>query len=240
MIRPDILTVWPCSFDYPEWRYQVMRDRDLFNKVIVIFTHNANLYDFRSFLVQNHPDFTFVDTEPYKNTTDKWYDVAVNLGLKASSSPHVIFTEQDFWCRDGFMSSFLNKIGDLDFACLEENERLHFGCFLVKRHLVEQTMKYFYTLTTKGHRFDCFDLFTTELQALTQNFKTLQELGFKDGVDYHHMSGLTQNTYMTITGHEDQVNHKDEFKAYAQRCLDYKIPQIPEWTEVLKKICRLP
>jgi hypothetical protein len=237
-IRPDVITVWPVAFDYPEWRYQISRDRSKFKKVIMALTHNSRQNDFRPFLMDNYKDFTFVDLEPFINK-DKWYHYAINEALNASNGEWVLFLEQDFWYSDTFMERFLSLCDNYDYCFLEADARPHLACFAVKRHLIEQTIKYFYTLSTKRYLYDCFDLFTTELQALSRNFNTLEGLGFVDGVDYHHMSGLTQNIHVSLNGRAQSITNREKFKAYNYRCMSYKIPQEAKWMEVMRKIDQL-
>lgn len=221
-MKPDLITVWPRAFDYPLFRELIVKNRDLFNKVIIVFTHNSVVRDYREFLKITHPDWTFCDTEQYISQPN-WYTHAILEGLKESDKDKawireddwVLFMEQDFIFNEGFLKRFLEQVKFLSFGGLSEPGRLyHFGCFAVKRRLIENTVKFFESFEVLNYKFDCFDFFILELTRLSNQHKSLDEMGFIRGDDYDHLSGLTHNYHLLDIGKYELMTGKEKLRQY--------------------------
>jgi len=233
-MKPDLITLWPIAFDYPLFREQVVKNRQHFNKVIIVFTHNSVVRDYRTFLKATHPDWTFCDTEHLKQKPN-WYTTAINEGLKYSSSEWVLFMEQDFIYNDTFIPKFLQDIAFFSYGGLCEGKRLHFGCFAVKRYLISKTQKFFESIDTLNYSFDCFDFFTCELQILSNMYTTLDALGFKREDDYDHLSGLTQNYHLLDIDKPELITGKIKLKEYNLQAINAGVQQDSIWmTQMLR------
>src|SRR3990167_523644 len=172
MIKPDLILIWPRAFDFPLIREFIVRNRKRFAQVIVSFTHNSVDRDYRQFLKQIHPDFTFVDS--VKNVN--WYDDAVNEAIEAVKSEWVMFMEQDFTCTDEFLKDLLT-VGELyQYLAYEEGQRLHLCCMLTKLSTINLTTRYFGTSPRYG--LDCFDLFMAQIEVIHKELgSTLEKAG---------------------------------------------------------------
>jgi molybdopterin-guanine dinucleotide biosynthesis protein A len=227
----DVITVWPRAYDYPIYRNQIIKNRDLFNKIIISFTHNDVNRDYRDFLKKVHPDFTYVDA----NNNDDWYDKAINKALDASQSEWVLFLEQDFFFTRTLLEKVIRYSKIYDFICHQQGKRKHLAFFLVKRSLIEKTIKYF-GLTQE---LDCFDLFTREITVLAkENYLTLDRIG-NCGIDFFHMNGLTHNYYLSISEKIKNITNPIVFKEYNLRSKKVKVLQNSEWLDIIDKVDKL-
>lgn len=229
-MKPTLLTIWPRAFDFPIWRELVEREKDKFEKIVVVCTNSSKQRDLRPFFKEQMPYIEFIDIDEDSGKQD-WYDEAVNIGLARITSDWVLFLEQDFWFREGFIETILNRINEFEFVCYKQGSRLHLAFFLGKKEMIDKTLRYF---SQVRDRVDCFDLFTMEMQILANyNYKTLEELGFQDNIDFHHLNGLTQNTHLLSMGLEPN-SQPEEFKKYCKRCLEIKSIH-PDFKGLFKK-----
>jgi glycosyltransferase involved in cell wall biosynthesis len=232
LIKPDIITVWPRAYDYPFWRWSIKKNRQLFNQVIVTFTHNSVERDFREFIKTNHPDFTYVENEEYRQD-EGWYGTAVNNALDASTGKWVLFLEQDFIYEEDFLERLFSDIQDVDFIAYQQTKRLHPACFLVKKEMVNRTHRFFDPI----YNMDCFDFFANENVIISKNnFLTLEHMGFNDPEDYHHLNGLTHNYYLLSLGKKQEITNMEEFKKYNQMCKTLSVEHNKEWMEIINRI----
>lgn len=233
-MKPDVICVWPIAFDYPLFREQIVKNRKLFNKVIIVFTHNSLVRDYRKFLKSTHPDWTFCDTEHLKQKPN-WYTNAIHEGVKASRNKWILFLEQDFIYSDTFMPKFLKDIALYNFGGLQDAKRLHFGCMAIKRKLLSKTHGYFESFDTVMYRFDCFDFIMCELQLMTKLWANLEKLGFKQGVDFDHLSGLTQNYHILDINKPELITGRKKLKEYNQQSINADVRTHKTWiTHMLK------
>lgn len=233
-MKPDIICAWPISFDYPLFREQVVKNRQHFNKVIIVFTHNSKVRDYRDFLKAAHPDWTFCDTEHLQQKPN-WYTNAIHEGLKASKSEWVLFLEQDFIYNDTFMPKFLHDVAYYSFGGLQDGQRLHFGCMAIKRALLDKTYGFFESIDMVGRRFDCFDFVMCELQLMTKMWTNLENLGFKREVDFDHLSGLTQNYHLLDINKPELITGRKALKKYNEQALAVSTQTSSTWmTQMLK------
>lgn len=233
MIKPDAIVAWPRAFDYPQFRELLVKNRDSFGEVIITFTDNSTDRDLREFFKKTHPDFTFVNPTP---NSPSWYHDAINRALDESNSKWVLFLEQDFWFSDDFMERFLTLASDSVFSCLLFGKRLHPACYLCRKKDINRTTRIFNAMNTSKVALDNFDLFAIEMEAVAGgNFQTLSSLGFVDGKDYHHMSGLTQNYELVLKNKYDLLTGKKEFKDYNEKCMNLTSLVVPpEWKDVME------
>jgi len=219
MGKSDVICIWPLAYDYPLFRKQLERDRDLFGKVIISFTHNDESNDYRNFLTEKYPDWTFVDSHEGKSD---WYDEAVNGALRASDSELVLFLEQDFTYRRFLVEQLLNFLSGpygtkTDFICYREGgKRLHLSFFLARRSCIEKTSKFFGI--KPDSKIDNFDFFTKEMEDRAYIGRFLDEYPWAiPGRDYYHMNGLTHSLRLHREGKE--IYYKpEEFKKYLEEC----------------------
>jgi len=227
MVKPDLIIIWPRAYDYPVCRSLVSQNRDNFGKVIVSFTHNDVERDYREWLKETHPDFTFVDCDGGVN----WYDEAINIALEHVESEYVMFLEQDFFFDAKFLRKILNLVEDRDFVCLEQGSRLHLACFVTKMKLINKTLRHFQAIGRYG--LDCFDLFCAEIIIKSRDWSTLE--GFSG---YKHLNGLTHNLRLGIQKDFKLMYEPKEFKHYLNFSLKMDVKQNPEWVKITKEILK--
>lgn len=231
MIKPDLIFIWPRAFDFPVVRAFIVRNRHLFDQVIISFTHNSVDRDYRKFLRDVHPDFTFVDSTADKN----WYDDAVNIALNQVKSRYVLFMEQDFICSDKFIEDLLSVGDKYDFIALEQGRRLHLGCLLTQMVIINHTVRYFGTCPRSN--LDCFDLFTAELEALCRQRGTTIDNAVLG--DYQHLNGLVHNYSLFTSNRLELITDLPSFKKYNQSCLDASISKHESWVKIMEGVAKL-
>ena len=219
--------VWPLAFDYPLARKMIEDNRDLFNKVIISFTSNSVERDYRKLLINLHPDFTFIQPEYIKH----WYNDALTGAIKGVKSDWVLFLEQDFLYNRKELKKLLRYGKQYEFVALQQGERLHLGCALIKKELIDKTLGYFGDFPR--YHLDCFDFFFAELLVLAgDNWASLDKIM----AGYKHLNGLTQNLHLSLQGKYDDVTDKKEFKKYLKLCSKIKEKKIVEWDKLMSKI----
>lgn len=224
----DIITIHPRSMDYPIWRAQMAKYRGYYNKLIVAFEGAGE--DYSPFVRQNL-DAEFVDTFIGEG---EWRDVAVNRALDKSTADWVWFLEQDFFWKDKeFVETLLEATKYYDAIGFWEANRLHPGCFLIDRKLVNSTLKDF---SPDPDRLDHFGKFSEAVVGLEAKIGELDQLGFIGGKDWYHMQGLTHNYNLCRSGELSNVFKKDEFSTYNHIAPTVKVAQSPDFTNLSRTV----
>lgn len=229
MIKPDLIVAWPIAFDYPAFRSFVVSNRKMFDKIIVTFTFNSSLYDFRDKLKEIHPDFTFVEGEQGSD----WYNPAVNAAIDASVNEWIMFMEQDFICDTSFIKELFSEAEKYDFISYAEGQRYHFCCSLMRRLCVDNSSRFFGI--KPGSNLDNFDAFINECKGKFRH-TTTNEVLVNTG---YHMNGLTHNYSLCLSGKLDLITNPRKFFEYNDISLSSKVDQIPEWVGVMEKVREL-
>ena len=221
-MKPDVLITWPSGCDYPLCRVQLSQFRDYFNNIIITF-YEHGLPDFRPFIKKSHPDWIFLESP---ESSVAWRERAVNIGLDASKSDYVLFTEQDFfWKDDRFLNRVLNRANHFDTIGIRQGNRLH-PCFLLtKRSLINKTSRDF---SVKGQDLDHFSQFSKEIQELG-TFADLKEIGLYEGRDWYHLSSLTWNLFRVKDLTPREFHYLADFLIYNAYSRTKKVPQDPKW-----------
>jgi hypothetical protein len=187
MIKPDLLVVLPKDTDFPIFRYNLTRFRDYFSKILVGINNNGGTEDFTEFFRNNIPGTIYrIDDTP---AGMDWRDFAVKILLKHSDASHVFFTEPDFLIRDERFFEVLGNVTEYDFLYYDEGGRMHPSCLFAPRHLIDKTSLDF---AARPPAYDHFGLFTKELARIS-NSADLDMVGLRQGTDFYHLAGLTQN-----------------------------------------------
>jgi hypothetical protein len=221
MIKPDLIISHPKDVYYTLWVQQLLRDRHLFNKVIVIITQFSTDRDYVG-EVQLRLGNAII--RPYRTTKHDWRNSSVNTALSFIDSDWVLFSEQDFFTKEGFYEDLFGKVNDFGFVGtrdMQEQNRFHPACLLVKKDLIKQTTKDFSIIPDKG---DHFSLFTKELEALT-TFGELEKL--TSYTDWFHMAGLTQNYRLQSDFFQPQ-------RFYTYLVCSLKLDQPKHWREITR------
>jgi len=139
MIKPDILVVHPLHLDYPLWRYNMIKYKDYFRSLTIVFSDHNMKKDYSNFIRVQLPFANFVD---YKGDKPDWRDGAVNWGLNTMPEDgYVLFLEQDFFWTDGFLNKVLQDQNE--FFYFKEGGRIHPAFALVKRSMINKTSRDF-------------------------------------------------------------------------------------------------
>lgn len=212
MSKPDLITVWPKSVDYPLFRYNLARYREYFDQVLIAISDNGLTEDYTNFLTNNIKDahFKFI---PRAAGDQDWRNVAVNTMLEKSQADRVLFIEQDFLIRDERFFEVLLNVNEYDALYYDEDGRMHPALALVPRHIIDRTSKDF---SARPPAYDHFGLFFKEMIQLC-NATDLETVGLHDKEDYLHLSGLTQN-YFAKPFHKP-----NQFLSYNRLCLDLPV-----------------
>lgn len=221
MITPDILVTWPLHLDFPLFRFKMMRYKEYFRSLTIVFSNHYQERDYSNFIRANMPSAHFVE---YKGDKADWRNGAVNAGLDTMpDNGHVLFMEQDFMWNDRFLDKVLpNKY---KFIYFTEGERVHPAFALVDRKLVDKTSRDFsaYPDTdNKDHFGKFFDEFMTGIHV--------DELGVTSKVDYYHLNGLSQN-YMNYKNNTP-FYQGDQFLTYNNECRYLPIENHPEFYQI--------
>ncbi len=224
-MKPDIIISHPRDILYPWWMWRINKDRDLFEKVIIVMTQNATGTDYSSYILNNVDGCEVI--EEYVDDGRDWRNAAIKEALKVSYSSHVLFLEQDFLVEDGFWEDFLSKGKDYNSVGFVEGNRFHPACLLVRRDIIQKTKEDFSVQPDVG---DHFKKFSEELMEVGghANMRDLKLPG------WYHMAGLSQNFRLDKNWYGE-----NEFFAYLLQCLllpeRYLHPTWKSFTKVLKE-----
>lgn len=217
----DLIVSWGRNCDYPLWRDYIHKNRMFFDKVIVVFTESGMEENYQEFIERAMAvdQITFVNS-PFVGSGQDWRNVAVNEGLKYSTSDWVYFTEQDFF-PVGFMMGRVSLLRADGFDCIGVYDagRLHPCCIFAKRFLIEKTSKDF---GIEEGVSDHFGKFQREVEALTRVAKIDD--------NYKHFNGYSHNWRLVSEG--QKPNYKpEEFIQSLEESLKVSVPLSPTWVE---------
>jgi hypothetical protein len=221
VIKPDVITIWPLTMDFPYWRERIIQNRDKFDQVIVVLTPNS-MSGHSERMLDTVPNITILKSDP---KADKWYDVAVNMALDKSEAEYVLFTEQDFVYTDDILDIALES--DRDLVYFRDGPRPHLCFTLVSREIIEQTEKDFWVRKA----LDCFDFFMREAITLSED-----PLIIRESEDVYHLAGLTQNYRMGIEQEYGRFYQAKKFRIYNKLSLTAEVKQCPRWLQLMTEI----
>lgn len=235
-MKPDVIVTWPTGMDYPLWRYMMTEHRKKFGQIYIVFDQKGRP-DFRKFLYRAFKNAFFINMP---DSGYYWRHNAINLALSFSKSEWVWFTEMDFFFKEdyGFVKMF-EQAESCDGVVWDVGERYHPACCLLKRETVEKTDCYFdpaYYDKKPGEEgltalLDHFTAFTWQLNQAGK-FKTLKEIGLKEGEDFYHMSDLTHNYDRVKVGNVEEQHFARDFLIYNAISRHAPVPQCKEWLEI--------
>lgn len=214
--QPDVIVAWPAFCDFPLWREQIVRCRDDYGRVLVVFTRNINARtDYSDWLRENFDGAEFFEAEVRGHD---WRDSAVNTALARSTSDWVLFTEPDFiYSRPQYrlIDSKIEAVRAAGIPC--ETGRWH-PCFLfANRRDINDTSLDF----SAGEKGDHFSQFSHDLNGIVAVTDV-------SGEWYWHLRGLTEAHHKIDQGAE--VEYKPEqFVEYLYKCLDAGMALPPKW-----------
>jgi len=220
--RPDVLITWPSGCDYPLFRYQIKLFRRWFNKVIVCFYEHGKP-DFTPWLRLNFGEAVFTESA---ETGNAWRERAVEKALKLSTSPFLLFSEQDFfWKDDRFLKLTFSAAQNFDTVGIKNEPRLHPCYLLTKRETLEKTSKDF---GVQGYGKDHFSKVTAELLKVG-TFKDLKELSLYPISHYYHFSSLTWNLFRIKDQNIREMHEIENFLLYNYYSRIVPVPQNKKW-----------
>lgn len=211
----DVILSNPRDVWYPYWVWRMNKDRHLFDKVIVMITQTATDRDY----VQDLKNLNVTVIEDYVDDGTDWRNAAINRALKESKSDKILFLEQDFLYKNGFIEGLL-EIDGYDAIGFRDGNRFHPACLLVTREATWLTQRDFSVDPDVG---DHFFKFTTELEAMN-NWADLKTFELPE---WHHLAGLTQNYRL-----ESNWYHPPSFYTYNKMIQKLLMPD--SWLEVCK------
>jgi hypothetical protein len=210
----DLITCQPKDVYYPFWVEQMVKNRKLFGRIIVMMTQDGERDYSRD--LERIPDVTVLSKYP---KTGDWRDQATREALKYSLGDRILFTEQDLITGPDFYSKLL-EVNDPVVGFWDGN-RLHPACLLIDKILLKDADfsvepdvgDHFYKLTQKLIK----DTTVTLLEAL--------------GLPYLHLAGLTQNYRL-----KDNFYQPNQFLTYNTKCLPLHMPD--SWRELVLDILK--
>lgn len=215
MPQVDLITCWPRGHDYPLWRKQIARDRDRFERVIIVFTSD-NIADKSDFVKRVLPSATFVSMAQHDT---EWYDTALRAGLGKSYAEWVWFAEEDYFFPTEFIDGVLAATADYDMICSIESQRIEPSFILIKREVIDANPMSFQS----GGGYDNFDAFSEHVKERVR-WTTPNLLG----LPWHHMRGLSHNHYLAVLG--SRIEYKpEEFADYLRECIGCGVELDPVW-----------
>ena len=228
MHRPDLIVVWPKNLDYPPFRMFVRYYRELFGKVIVVWTDAPSLWDFTK-EVESHMDSDgVVFMYSYTKPGEDWRNQAINMGLNVSNSDWVLFMEQDFFIRGGKdLEEIWNSRDNFELIGFKEGDRLHPAFLLTTKRLINKTSKDFSARPDEGY--DHFGKFTSELKTKPV---LLDDLGIIKDEGYTHMNGLSHNFSLCMTSNTQYIYRKKDFEDYLNKS-ELNIEVSPKYKDLL-------
>lgn len=226
----DLINVWPKNCDYPLFREQVAKHRKRFKRVITVFMNPNSGYDYSEFIKEQMKDTDNLFFEsPSFGANDDWRDVATLFGLLNSNAKWVLFTEQDFFYKDGLWNEIEGVSDFNDVICAYDSGRMHPCFILIKRKILNKINNDF-SVDKKG-RYDHFGLIQKELEGLVSEGLNIHGL-LKE--NYYHMNGLSHN-FRLISDGELPVYKPNEFKEYIEKTLKCDQSLHPEYLKVCTK-----
>ena len=214
-IIPDIVVSWPRNCDYPLWRNFIRENRIRFGEVIVVFTETNSGDNYKDFVRQamEVDDVIFIDS-PTPGMGEDWRDVAVNTGLKYTSSDWVWFTEQDFVVTkdEVFWNEIYTRARQFPVVAIAQSGRIHPACIFIRRDTLELTRMDFGIDPGKG---DHFCKLQQDIEAMEISHCLLVD---EEVNGYWHYNGLSHNWHLVNNG-QPPVYHPEEFTDWLKKCL---------------------
>lgn len=230
-MKPDVLICWPDNCDYPLFRQFIRDNRELFNKIIIVFTAVNRPPNISSFIVKvmREDDVLFLINpfDPVEQPTGDWRNVAMNEALKFSTSQWVWFIEQDFIIKNiaEFMGTIQALMLSYNVIGIHEGKRLHPCCLLINRKFLQQLDNDF---SAKSPEYDHFGAIQKQLEELN-----IQPAIIPENM-YIHMAGVSHNWNLVLA--KEQVLYRPEqFKLWLAECLKVKVPLNYLWAQAAKK-----
>lgn len=243
MITPDILVVQPLHLDFPLWRCNMVKYKDYFRSLTIVFSNHYQEKDYSNFIRVQLPFAKFVE---YKGDKADWRNGAVNAGLDSMpDNGYVLFMEQDFFWKDEKFLKTVFSINEIfgmppiNVITFSEDRRTHPAFAVVKREIVNKTRRDFSAVPPQGDHFHNFfnDIFLGEPGKRLYNLSggtnyTLSEMSkiitYKE--DYYHLNGLSQNYHNYKLG--ELFYQEDQFLAYNDNCRYLPIENHPEFYQI--------
>lgn len=241
MIKPDVIVLWPTAYDYPVFRNQINKYRELFGKIIVPVNRNSVVRNLLPWLIETNPSFTFVDPSNEPNQ-EMWYNACIKRALKESTSEYVLFTEQDFVIsNDKLLPEIFSS--QFDVVHYQHKKFRHPYFFLTKRSLIDKTSQHFDIVVDKK---DQFEQFENEIATLTNNIEIVNNIATEE--DCYHIGGITfvyhiadmikfdgksYGDILPLIRYNRKINER--IRKYNLDSLNLNIPQHPQWIDVMER-----
>lgn len=227
-MKLDVIVAWPKNNDYPLWRLFLSENKEVFNKVYVVFTEAPQGDDYSEFVtseLSKIDNVVVLNSPPLKPGQD-WRDVAVKEAFKHSRADWVWFTEQDFEAKGGFFKEVEKMVNDgYQVMAAYQQTRIHPCSIFIKRDLLIKLTLDFGIVPNKLDHF-----------GLIQ--KQIEEMGVDVGKinpnNYYHYNGLSHN-FNLLNMDQEVVYEPVVFARYLAACLEAPVVLHPKFTELAKK-----
>lgn len=232
--KPDVVVSWPRNCDYPLWRAFIRKERERFNKVIVVFTETNSGDDYREFVkfAMDKDRVLFLQND-VPTAGEDWRDLSVNLALRHVSSKWIWFTEQDFviTSKYTFWEKIYASMEIFDVIAISQQGRMHPACIFANRDAIIKTRCDFGIDPGKG---DHFCKFQQDVERRISNYITIDD---EEGIGYKHYNGLSHNWHLSTTG-QDPNYRVSEFLDWIKMCVNLpeNIEQDPRFLDHANRI----
>lgn len=221
------LISWPNGFDYPLFRLNLPTLLHHVDEVIICFTQHGTV-SIEPWLRENISNVTFcLPDEKYHGD---WRNKATNAMIDRSQHDWVLSLEQDFFIHntDHFFLTIKNAMPKHDIIGYQETNRFHPAFLLMRKETLLRTGREF---SVMGDGLDHFAHITKQLKNYQHT--TLDFLGLKEGKDWHHMRGLTDNYFAPRP-----YFNLPQLQEYNQTCMEVckLLPCSEYWREEMKRI----
>ncbi len=218
MIKPDLIVLWPKDVYYPYFVARINKDRELFEKIIIVITEGNLPMNFTQNIKGSFKKCMVLEPDILNMTAGgkDWRSEAINFALSKSVSNYILFFEQDFLVRNGFFEELFSLVAP-DVVGFEDGNRFHPACLLIRKDILNMTRKDFGAYPPEG---DHFSALTSDLKKFCQWDKLENIKG------WHHISGLTHNYRI-----DNPLHQAEEFFTYNYCCEDLEYPD--EWNNFL-------
>lgn len=232
MIKPDIVVVNPIHIDFPSFRYHISHNRDLYGKVLVVFSQHHKGRDISKAICKMMKDLRVSHFAPSHYHHEDWRTSAIRQALPHTESDYILFAEQDFLIHNKEMLKDILSNPSPLVGFYESNQvRLHPAWLLVKRDLVLSTSLDF----SPGEGYDHFGKFYLELLKLGVTPKLLEDYGYASPKDWEHLAGLVHN-YDLIMQNLPPNHRVERFIQYNRDQLTLPIVQSARFIIVMQKV----
>lgn len=231
MIKPDVIAVNPTHIDFPMFRYQIRQYRNLYNKVIIVFSEHYTGQNLQQSIQQAMQQDQITFLNPCNPTGRDWRDAAVHNALQYSDASHVLFLEQDFIINSSHLLEEAFKQSSTVGFKETDLPRLHPAFLFMSRDNLNKTSCNF---AANPPHWDHFGQIEVDLKLLNCPIAELEEMNFTSPDDWEHLAGLVHN-YTLLINNQPVTYHLERFQEYNKEVLSLDIETVQEFINIINK-----